>query len=172
MLMSTAPFASAAANLLTIRVIVPATASPGQTIDIFLEATFNAAYVNGVSFTLRVSYVDGGHLKSQHPRIKNFATGGYYANYTIPNNATGVYWVQASALYHKLSATDVAGVTIVPYGTAQSGSSLTEVGNLSSQMVALSSRVVTLTYVVASIAVTALIVAIAIAILLRKKKVL
>ena len=158
MLMSTASFASAQASLLTVTVNVPATASPGEIIEIFLEASFNGTLVNSISFSLRVSYVDGGHIKWQYPWVYRFSTGVFYANYTIPKNATGVYWVQASALYHKFSATDVAGVTIVPYGTAQSSSSV--ICNLSSWLVAL-------IYAVPSIALT--IVAIALAILLRKK---
>ena len=101
-------------NPLTIRVIIPTSALPGENVTVFIETTFNGTLVNGGLGRVRVLYTDGGQVKNQTLQTpKRFAVGLYYTNYTIPDNATGIYLIQAQGRFRGSRTTGVAGITIV-----------------------------------------------------------
>jgi hypothetical protein len=140
-LLALAPVASAQATLLTILVITPATASPGDRLTFFIETDFDGTPVNIQFYSLRVWFLDGSLIKFQFlENITRFTPGRIFGNYTIPDNATGIYWITARGTYQGVNATGSAGVTIVrPSTEVQVLKS--QVGNLSTSVKTLSSEV-------------------------------
>ena len=179
LLTSLATFVSALSpsDTLTVRVVAPATAFPGETVTVFVEVTFNGTLRNGTIRDVSVWFIDGGQLRNQTlPVYTRFATGRYYTNYTIPDNATGVYWFEVRGSYRGFNATGAAGVTVVNPNTGAQGlnnqvGDLTKaVNSLNDQVKLLNNMVWTLTYAVyVAVAASVMMGILAVVISLRKR---
>src|SRR5205807_9427356 len=102
----------------------PTVAFPGETVNIFIETSYNGTLVGNAT---KVTF--GAHVWTNTPTADgvfnplhaptNFATGHYNDTWMVPSNATigSVEWVHVPGTYSGITpsvkSTGVAGITIV-----------------------------------------------------------
>jgi len=137
-----APAPTVSGQPFQIRVIAPDQAYPGETVNIFIETTFNgtlAGNATSVSFHAHVWWVSSPNATAGTfqllPAPSNFATGHYITSWKVPSNAAvgSVAWIHVPGSYKGYTTTGVAGVTVVTNPAAQQ-TALTNIQNSLTQL--------------------------------------